>query len=161
MNPTPSHVGSARAFVLSTVCVVLLTQHALTYGQESTQSIPRVSSDAPPTTEQTYGNTPAQASPGQARAPDFFHREELTGHWNGVRTKLMNKGFELASSLTQFYQGVASGGTDTDSEYNGTAQAKLSFDFASLQVGNTGPRRSKPRFASEAPYSQVLERSVP
>jgi len=135
MDPTRSHVGAARAFVLSAVFVVLLTQHALTYGQESTESIPHASSNAPPTTEQTNDNTAAQAAattPGQAPVPDFLHQEELTGHWNGVRTKLKNKGFELASSLTQFYQGVASGGTDTGSEYNGTAQAKLSFDFDKL-----------------------------
>src|SRR4030095_14680997 len=107
--------------------VVLLTQRALIYGQASTQSLLRASSNAPPTTEQTNDSTAAQAAavnPGQAPAPDFLHQEELTGHWNGVRTKLKNKGFELASSLTQFYQGVASGGTDTDSEYNGTAQTK-------------------------------------
>ena len=38
----------------------------------------------------------------------------------------------LDSSLTQFYQGVASGGTETGSEYNGTAQARLEFDFGKL-----------------------------
>src|SRR5207342_1195588 len=41
-------------------------------------------------------------------------------------------GVELASSLTQFYQGVSSGGTKTDSEYNGTAQALLEFDLGKL-----------------------------
>jgi porin len=38
----------------------------------------------------------------------------------------------LASSLTQFYQGVSSGGTRTSSEYNGTAQALLKFDLGKL-----------------------------
>jgi hypothetical protein len=165
MDPTRSHVGAERAFVLSAVFVVLLTQHALTYGQESTESIPRASSNAPPTTEQTNDNTAAQAAattPGQAPVPDFLHQEELTGHWNGVRTKLKNKGFELASSLTQFYQGVASGGTDTGSEYNGTERRPSCRSIlTSLQVGNTGPRRSKPRSASVAPCSPAPERSVP
>lgn len=36
------------------------------------------------------------------------------------------------SSLTQFYQGVASGGTETGNEYNGTAQARFEFDFGKL-----------------------------
>ena len=38
-------------------------------------------------------------------APDFFHQETLTGDWNGARTTWKNKGVDLASSLTQFYQG--------------------------------------------------------
>jgi porin len=42
----------------------------------------------------------------------------------------------LASSLTQFYQGVSSGGTKTSSEYNGTAQAKVDFDFGKLAGWN-------------------------
>jgi porin len=63
-------------------------------------------------------------------------RETLTGDWDGARDRWKNKGVELDSSLTQFYQGVASGGTDTGSEYNGTAQAKLSFDFGKIAGWN-------------------------
>ena len=61
--------------------------------------------------------------------PDFFHQDELTGDWNGVRSRWKGKGFELETSLAQFCQGVSSGGTETSSEYNGTAQAKLEFDL--------------------------------
>jgi len=60
----------------------------------------------------------------------------MTGDWNGVRTRWKDKGVELKSSLTQFYQGVASGGTETSSEYNGTAQAGLDFDFGKLAGWN-------------------------
>jgi porin len=60
----------------------------------------------------------------------------LTGDWNGTRTNWKSKGIELASSLTQFYQGVSSGGTGTSSEYNGTAQAKVDFDFGKLAGWN-------------------------
>jgi porin len=71
-------------------------------------------------------------TPAQQPGPDFFHQEQLTGDWNGARTTWKNKGVELASSLTQFYQGVSSGGTGTSSEYNGTAQALLKFDLGKL-----------------------------
>jgi hypothetical protein len=74
----------------------------------------------------------AVAQPAAAPAPDFLHQEQLTGDWNGARTPWKNKGVELASSLTQFYQGVSSGGTGTSSEYNGTAQALLKFDLGKL-----------------------------
>ena len=70
--------------------------------------------------------------PATPPKPDLLHQEELTGDWNGVRTRWKDKGVELESSLSQFYQGVASGGTDTGSEYNGKAEAALEFDFGKL-----------------------------
>jgi porin len=105
------------AVVVSTVFVVVLAQKAVIYGQEPASS----------STAQA-----AAAKPAQEPAADFFHREELTGDWNGTRTKWKDKGVELASSLTQFYQGIASGGIQTGSEYNGTAQAKLNVDLGKL-----------------------------
>src|SRR6476659_3557478 len=102
----------ARSIVLIAVLTGALAQGAVVSGQEA----------------------PAQTSTGTTKpapppAPDFVHQEELTGDWRGARTKWKAKGVALASSLTQFYQGVSSGGTGTSSEYNGTAQAKLDFDF--------------------------------
>jgi porin len=73
---------------------------------------------------------PAKAAP--APAPDLLHQETLTGDWNRRRSQWEDKGVALESSLTQFYQGVASGGTGTSSEYNGTAQAELKFDLGKL-----------------------------
>jgi porin len=99
-----------RAFVASTVFVAALAQ-AVISGQE-----------------------PAQAGAAKPVEParDFLHQDELTGDWNGTRTRWKDKGVELASSLTQFYQGIASGGITTGSEYNGTAQATLTFDLGKL-----------------------------
>lgn len=92
--------------------------------------------------DQTLATTPrstASAIAGQdsGAAPQpapagLLKQEELTGHWGGLRTRWQDKGVVLDSSLTQFYQGVSSGGTETGSEYNGTAQAKLEFDFGKL-----------------------------
>ena len=73
------------------------------------------------------------APPAQQAAPGgLLERQELTGDWGGTRARWKDKGVVLDSSLTQFYQGVSAGGTDTGSEYNGTAQAKLEFDFGKL-----------------------------
>jgi carbohydrate-selective porin OprB len=36
----------------------------------------------------------------------------LTGDWGGRRTALEERGIDIESSLTQFYQGVASGGLE-------------------------------------------------
>ena len=127
----------ARAFVFGTLLVALASQRAL-YGQQP--SPPRASSDArTQTVPQDAGVAGADiqaAQPAAPPAPDFFQQEQLTGDWSGARSRWKDKGFELASSLSQFYQGVASGGTETGSEYNGTVQAKLAFDLGKLAGWN-------------------------
>jgi porin len=81
---------------------------------------------------------PAPTTAGQATATappapqGLLEQAELTGNWGGARARWKDKGVVLDSSLTQFYQGVSSGGTETGSEYNATAQAKLTFDFGKL-----------------------------
>jgi porin len=123
------------ALLLSAFCAVTLAP-AAAYGQESPAVLPRAVGGATPgMVKEKPDIAPEQgalASQAQASAPDIFHREELSGDWNGIRTAWKNKGVALASSLTQFYQGVASGGTGTSSEYNGTAQAKVNFDLGKL-----------------------------
>jgi porin len=119
--------------------VATLTLTVVVYGQESLPSPLRAASDAPATTVTRDAEiTAAQAGAAQPAPPppDFLHQEELTGEWGGARTKWKDKGVELASSLTQFYQGVAAGGVETGSEYNGTAQAKLTFDLGKLAGWN-------------------------
>jgi porin len=90
---------------------------------------------APPPASATRAAATAEqapAAPQPAAVTGLLHQEELTGDWDGLRTRWKDKGVVLDSSLTQFYQGVASGGTETGSEYNGTAQATLEFDFGKL-----------------------------
>lgn len=62
----------------------------------------------------------------------LWRREELTGDWGGVRQGWKDKGIVLNSSLTQFYQGLASGGIDPHSEYNGTLQSGFKLDLDKL-----------------------------
>jgi hypothetical protein len=62
-----------------------------------------------PTTVPTAEQPPGSAT--QSPATGLLHHEELTGDWGGVRTRWKDKGVVFDSSLTQFYQGVASGGT--------------------------------------------------
>jgi porin len=102
-----------RALALIAACGVLLSPDALARGQEPAPGQPA-------------------AKPAPAPEPDLLHQETLTGDWNDRRTHWKDKGFVLESSLTQFYQGVASGGTEAGSEYNGTAQAELKFDLGKL-----------------------------
>ena len=72
------------------------------------------------------------AKPPQPVPAGVLQQEELTGNWGGLRDRWKDKGVVLDSSLTQFYQGVSSGGTETGSAYNGTLQLGLDFDFGKL-----------------------------
>ena len=81
----------------------------------------------------TPAQTPAAAKPAPVPAPDFWHQEEMTGNWGGTRSKWKDKGFEMQFSLTQFFQGIASGGIDDGrTEYNGTFQTLFKFDFGKM-----------------------------
>jgi len=136
---TRTPAGRARALELSAVCLAVLAPTGA-YGQD-----PQATA----------------AQPAQTPAPDFFHQEELTGDWNGARTIWKNKGVELASSLTQFYQAVASGGTGTSREYNGTAQAQLrSWQACGLErlvSGDQGRDAFRWAFADEHGHDQPRE----
>ena len=63
----------------------------------------------------------------------FWCREDLTGDWWGKRTGLAENGIAIESSLTQFYQGVASGGAEQRFRYG----AKFDL-FAELNTEKMG-----------------------
>ena len=129
---------SARVLVLSTVWMATPLPTAVVRGQQPTASSVGAPTGAIALSAARHDEVSASqgASAKSAPAPDFFHQDTLTGDWNGTRTTWKNKGVDFASSLTQFYQGVSSGGTGTSSEYNGTAQAKVGFDFGKLAGWN-------------------------
>jgi len=63
---------------------------------------------------------------------DFWTQETMTGDWGGVRSNWKEKGVELEFQLSQFYQGVASGGVRHDSEYNGKFETTWKFDLEKI-----------------------------
>ena len=58
----------------------------------------------------------------------FGERPKLTGAWFGMRDKLAVYGITLDASLTQFFQGVASGGKERAFEYGGKIDYFLNID---------------------------------
>jgi porin len=114
----------STGFVCSGVCAAVLAHGATVLAQEPASSL----TGAAPQT--------ATAKPAEPPAPDVLHQETLTGDWGGARTAAKNKGFDLTTSLTQFYQGVSSGGTATGSEYNGTFQILTKYDLGKLAGWN-------------------------
>ena len=75
-------------------------------------------------------NPPTGAAPPPETG--FWNQETLTGNWGGIRSRMKDKGVELKFELNQFYQGVASGGVETGSEYNGKFDTNFKFDFGKL-----------------------------
>jgi len=70
--------------------------------------------------------------PPEALAPpgsgDFWKRSQLTGDWFGSRTKLAENGFSFFGDLTQYYQGVTTGGRAQRFAYGGRGDYLIDID---------------------------------
>jgi porin len=61
-------------------------------------------------------------------AEDIWTRDKLTGDWWGARTYLSDHGINFNLRLSQFYQGVTSGGAKRTSEYGGIMDYIVTVD---------------------------------
>jgi len=80
----------------------------------------------PPTSQPT--TAPPTTAPAVAPDDDIWTREQLTGDWFGLRSDLADHGITLKLRLVQFYQGVASGGANTNFAYGGKLDYILNID---------------------------------
>jgi porin len=62
----------------------------------------------------------------------ILDRPTLTGNWWGARDTLARHGVVLSVNLSQFYQGVADGGSQRSFEYGGKLDYYLSLDIGRL-----------------------------
>jgi porin len=63
---------------------------------------------------------------------DLWSRPQLTGDWQGIRPAMADRGITLDADVTQFYEGVASGGLQQQFRYSGHGDYVLKFDFDKL-----------------------------
>jgi porin len=75
-------------------------------------------------------NTSSKPSP--TPEPDFWTQETMTGDWGGTRSRWKEEGVELEFKSINFYQGIASGGTNNNSAYNGKFETTWKFDLGKL-----------------------------
>src|SRR5262245_18556007 len=121
-------------FVSGFILVVLLVSSVIAFAQEPTAS----PSPTTPTAEKVKNDAQepaaaaAAAKPAPTPEPDFWHQEEMTGDWGGDRSKMKEKGVVVEFSLSNFYQGIASGGLDTRAEYNALFSNTWKFDLGKL-----------------------------
>lgn len=66
-------------------------------------------------------------TPEPSLGSEFFSREELTGDWDGARTRLREKGVDLRFRLTQYYQG-----TKGDGAYSDKLDTNFRFDMEKM-----------------------------
>jgi porin len=146
---------AARALVIATLFLTAsLVPGPVSYGQEPTPSptstpgasiADKVKKEAETLTpaarepaadkSKIEGQTDPRAtaaSPTPTPEPDFWTQEEMTGDWGGTRTRWKEKGVDMEFKLTQFYQGVARGGIQTGSVYNGVLKGEFKFDLEKL-----------------------------
>ena len=59
---------------------------------------------------------------------NIWTRDKLTGDWGGLRSDLTKHGIDIGLRLSQYYQGVTSGGRDTNDEYGGTMDYRVKLE---------------------------------
>ena len=120
--------------------VALLLTAMLVHGQDPTPSptpqLAIIESTVGPAVAAKPATSAEPAKPAPPPVPDFWHQEGMTGDWGGARSRWQEKGFEMKYKLTQFFQGVAEGGIETGSEYNGKFETEFKLDFGKLAGWN-------------------------
>ena len=74
-----------------------------------------------------FNNGPVFGLPG-TEVGDFWHRTQLSGDWNGVRTNLVRHGLFLDFYSTSAYQGTVAGGLKNGSAFIENAQLSINVD---------------------------------
>lgn len=74
-----------------------------------------------------FNNGPVFGVPGTVTG-DLWERTQLTGDWNGARTRLAHDGVFIDAYLTSYYQDVTSGGVASHDAFIQSAQFALNID---------------------------------
>jgi len=121
-----------RNFIALVVSVAFFVSFSLVVTGQTSSPTPTPGDQTASGKTRPDSSPPADTNAAAAPETDLLHREELTGDWGGTRGRWKEKGVELEFKLTQFYQGVAAGGLETGSEYNGKFETNFKFDFGKL-----------------------------
>ncbi|HKE56566.1 MAG TPA: carbohydrate porin [Pyrinomonadaceae bacterium] len=129
--------SAARVFCIATAfLIILFVAHPNGQAQvpdPSPASTPTASPDSTQTAPtSSESQDPAAAKPAATPEPDGWHRETMTGDWGGTRSRWKEKGIELEFKLSNFVQGVTSGGVRHDTEFNGKMEMTWKFDLGKV-----------------------------
>jgi carbohydrate-selective porin OprB len=93
--------------------------------------------------------------PAPTPESDFWTRETMTGDWGGTRSRWKEKGIELDFKLSNFVQGVVSGGPGEDTEYNGKFEMEWKFDLGKVAGWKYWSCEIKTEFRFSGPVVQT------
>lgn len=91
----------------------------------------------PSLTDASYPPAPPQ-TPAPPWSGDFWTRSQLTGDWAGSRNDLAENGLTLFGDITQYYQGVTTGGLARQFEYGGRGDLLIDVDSRKLGLWEGG-----------------------
>lgn len=124
----------SRAWIfLFCAAVLLLSLSAAFCADPTTLTAPEAAPSAPPEQTEQTESPAAPQTPPPPWAGDLRTRSQLTGDWAGRRDTLAEHGMTFFGDITQYYQGVATGGRAQRFEYGG--RGDYLFDFDSTKMG--------------------------
>lgn len=98
--------------------------------------------EAPQQLQSPESAVPTETTPPPPPPPswsgDLMTRSQLSGDWLGCRDNLASKGITFFGDITQYYQGVTSGGLAQQFRYGGRGDYLLDFDSAKLGLWQGG-----------------------
>lgn len=94
--------------------------------------------DSSPNFTEQFNTPPSKETPPPTWAGDIWTRSQLTGDWGGVRNELAENGLTFLGDITQYYQGVTSGGLMRRFEYGGRADYLIDIDSRKMGLWEGG-----------------------
>jgi porin len=124
-------VAGSFVCLLAFSCATLLRADATAFSAENDDCVAAES-------DQTAGAPPVifESALLPAFQDSFEERTKFTGDWFGARDRWTDRGVVLDANLTQFFQGVASGGKDQTFEYGGKLDYYLNIDGDKAGLGD-------------------------
>lgn len=93
------------------------------------------------TTPRLYSGNPAPALPQASLPPwsgDFWKRSQVSGDWFGSRDDLAENGLTFFGDITQYYQGVTTGGLARQFAYGGRGDCLIDVDSEKMGLWEGG-----------------------
>lgn len=79
-----------------------------------------------------------QRNPSELWQDDIWTRSQLTGDWAETRNKLAENGLRVFGDITQYYQGVTTGGLAQQFKYGGRADYLIDIDSQKMGLWEGG-----------------------
>ncbi|HTI50506.1 MAG TPA: carbohydrate porin [Planctomycetaceae bacterium] len=130
--------GCARGFRFCTAALLLVISGLpLRADQIDSADVRSLTIPTSSPTDGAYASAPLP-TPAVPWSGDYETRTQLTGDWDGVRDDLAENGLTFLGDITQYYQGVTSGGLARQFEYGGRGDYLIDVDSRKIGLWEDG-----------------------